>query len=263
MTMALAPPPPSHYAVLGVDEAASLDKIRKSHRQRATHTHPDKGGSDEQFQRLQVAYEALSDAGSRAAYDRDREREQRKHHLRNVGAARRKQEEQRLARAAAAERARFVAVQRQKFAQQEDFPGGPPAGARASMPNRGAGHAQRTSGGRADARGAQQPPPGDGAAKRRGSARSAGEPAGVYSGVTGMDGANMEGASVMFSDELYAGQPASQSAAPASSKTAEVRAAGGAGAGSPARVSCVSRVDAGKILQEGIRRWTAPHLAGS
>ena len=46
----------SHYEVLGLPVGASAAAIRKAYRQRAKHEHPDKGGSDEQFQKLQQAY---------------------------------------------------------------------------------------------------------------------------------------------------------------------------------------------------------------
>ena len=105
----------SHYEVLGLPPSASAAAVRKAYRQRAKHEHPDKGGSDEQFQRLQQAYEVLADAGSRQQYDRTVL--QQRESLRRQAAAR-KQEEERLAKQAA-ERARFVVQQRQRMMEQE------------------------------------------------------------------------------------------------------------------------------------------------
>ena len=105
----------THYDVLGLQQDATAAGIRKAYRQRAKHEHPDKGGSDEQFQRLQQAYEVLADAGSRQQYDRTVL--QQRESLRRQAAAR-KQEEERMAKQAA-ERARFVVQQRQRMMEQE------------------------------------------------------------------------------------------------------------------------------------------------
>jgi curved DNA-binding protein CbpA len=105
----------SHYEVLGLPAGASAAAIRKAYRQRAKHEHPDKGGSDEQFQKLQQAYEVLANAGSRQQYDQTvmQERERRRRQ-----AEARKQEEERLAKQAE-DRARFIAQQRQRMVEQE------------------------------------------------------------------------------------------------------------------------------------------------
>ena len=105
----------SHYEVLGVPVGASAAAIRQAYRQRAKREHPDKGGSDEQFQKLQQAYEALADTDNRRQYDQTimQERERRRRQ-----AEARKQEEERLAKQAA-DRARFVAQQRQRMVEQE------------------------------------------------------------------------------------------------------------------------------------------------
>ena len=237
----------SHYDVLSLPASASASQIRRAYRQRAKESHPDKGGSDEQFQRLQAAYEALSDSRTRAAYDLQRDQQRNQQRKREVT---RRQEEERLARAAA-ERARFVAVQRQKLVQQEKVE------QRLATPPSTAVRTKPASGGRADARGMQQLPGGT-AAKGPGSTRSAGEPAGVYagvySGVTGMDGANVKAA--MFA-------PAAERP---TSKTTELRSATTATAAAPSAATGspgghVSRIDAVRILHEGIRCWTAPYPA--
>lgn len=60
----------SHYDVLGVPPDATDDDLRKAYRRRARETHPDTGGSAEQFSLVQLAYEVLRDPGQRETYDR-------------------------------------------------------------------------------------------------------------------------------------------------------------------------------------------------
>ena len=63
-----------HYAVLGVDRAASVAEIGRAYRRaaRATHpdVHPDEPRAGERFTAVTIAYETLSDPGRRATYDR-------------------------------------------------------------------------------------------------------------------------------------------------------------------------------------------------
>jgi DnaJ family protein A protein 2 len=59
-----------YYEILGVDQKASADDIRKSYRKKAVTLHPDKGGDQQKFQELQHAYEILSDPEKRTIYDK-------------------------------------------------------------------------------------------------------------------------------------------------------------------------------------------------
>jgi len=64
-----------YYAALGVTPDATLEEIKKAYRQLARHYHPDaqeSPGTAALFRELQAAYEVLSDAQKRAAYDRAR-----------------------------------------------------------------------------------------------------------------------------------------------------------------------------------------------
>ncbi|MBM3216599.1 molecular chaperone DnaJ [Candidatus Poribacteria bacterium] len=67
-------PPRDHYEVLGVQRDASDDDIRKAYRRLAVKYHPDKNPGDdeaaERFKEVGAAYQCLSNADSRAYYDR-------------------------------------------------------------------------------------------------------------------------------------------------------------------------------------------------
>jgi len=59
----------THYAVLGVEPDAPAETIRAAYRRAARRTHPDTGGSAEQFAAVQAAWEVLSDPERRAEYE--------------------------------------------------------------------------------------------------------------------------------------------------------------------------------------------------
>jgi DnaJ-class molecular chaperone len=58
-----------HYTVLGISKNATDDEIKSAYRKLARTHHPDKGGNKEQFQKIQQAYETLSDPNKRQQYD--------------------------------------------------------------------------------------------------------------------------------------------------------------------------------------------------
>ena len=66
-----------HYAILGLDSAATLADAKKAFRQKAALHHPDRNAAADapaRFRAVQEAYEVLSDADKRQAYDDNRRR---------------------------------------------------------------------------------------------------------------------------------------------------------------------------------------------
>eukprot|EP00929_Paragymnodinium_shiwhaense_P090814 TRINITY_DN50912_c2_g2_i1.p1 TRINITY_DN50912_c2_g2~~TRINITY_DN50912_c2_g2_i1.p1 ORF type:complete len:470 (+),score=107.26 TRINITY_DN50912_c2_g2_i1:228-1637(+) len=63
--------PPDFYALLGVSQAADHAAIKAAYRREALLAHPDKGGCNENFHALCIAFEVLSNSATRAAYDAD------------------------------------------------------------------------------------------------------------------------------------------------------------------------------------------------
>ena len=62
----------TYYGLLGVQRGASESEIRDSFKKLAVRLHPDKGGDPAVFQKIQTAYDTLSDSERRTRYDRQR-----------------------------------------------------------------------------------------------------------------------------------------------------------------------------------------------
>lgn len=58
-----------YYKTLGVERGASQDEIKKAFRKLAMTHHPDKGGDENHFKKINEAYDVLSDPNKRSQYD--------------------------------------------------------------------------------------------------------------------------------------------------------------------------------------------------
>ncbi len=58
-----------YYQILGVNEAASEDEIKKAYKKLAMKHHPDRGGDTKKFQQISEAYDTLSNPQKKSQYD--------------------------------------------------------------------------------------------------------------------------------------------------------------------------------------------------
>ena len=58
-----------YYQILGVNENASQDEIKKAYKKLAMKNHPDRGGDTKKFQEISQAHDTLSDPQKRQQYD--------------------------------------------------------------------------------------------------------------------------------------------------------------------------------------------------
>ena len=73
-----------YYRILGLQPAATLAEVKSAYRKKASALHPDRNPSEKAhaaFQEVQEAYEVLSDAGKRLAFDDNRRRSLIEHPL--------------------------------------------------------------------------------------------------------------------------------------------------------------------------------------
>ncbi len=61
-----------YYSILGVSESATPEEIKKAYRKLANQHHPDKGGDQNKFKDISVAYDTLGDPQKKAEYDQQR-----------------------------------------------------------------------------------------------------------------------------------------------------------------------------------------------
>lgn len=62
----------NYYQILGVDENATQEDIKKTYRKLAMEHHPDKGGDEEKFKKISEAYDILGDENKKTQYDNQR-----------------------------------------------------------------------------------------------------------------------------------------------------------------------------------------------
>jgi len=62
----------NYYDILGVQENATQEDIKKSYRKLAMEHHPDKGGDEEKFKKISEAYDTLGDDDKRSKYNNQR-----------------------------------------------------------------------------------------------------------------------------------------------------------------------------------------------
>jgi len=59
----------TYYSILSIAKNATTTEIKKAYHKKALKAHPDKGGSADEFRKVQEAYEVLHDNGRRSVYD--------------------------------------------------------------------------------------------------------------------------------------------------------------------------------------------------
>ena len=62
-----------YFNILGVDANASDDEIKKSYKKLAMKHHPDRGGNQAEFQKIQEAYDVLTNPQKRAQWEQERQ----------------------------------------------------------------------------------------------------------------------------------------------------------------------------------------------
>jgi len=58
-----------YYSILGVNRNATPEEIKKAYKKKSMQHHPDRGGNQDEFIKVQSAYEVLSNSDKRDAYD--------------------------------------------------------------------------------------------------------------------------------------------------------------------------------------------------
>jgi DnaJ-class molecular chaperone len=58
-----------YYSILGIARNASPEQIKKAYKKASMQHHPDRGGNQDEFVKVQQAYEILSNSDKRSAYD--------------------------------------------------------------------------------------------------------------------------------------------------------------------------------------------------
>ena len=62
----------NYYETIGVAENATQEEIKKAYKKKAILHHPDKGGDEEMFKKISVAFDTIGDENKRSQYDNQR-----------------------------------------------------------------------------------------------------------------------------------------------------------------------------------------------
>jgi DnaJ-class molecular chaperone len=62
----------NYYETIGVSENATQEEIKKAYKKKAIQHHPDKGGDEEMFKKISVAFDTIGDENKRSQYDNQR-----------------------------------------------------------------------------------------------------------------------------------------------------------------------------------------------
>ena len=57
---------------MDLPENANFEEIKKNYYKQSLKNHPDKGGSEETFKKINIIYEILKDENKKASYDKSR-----------------------------------------------------------------------------------------------------------------------------------------------------------------------------------------------
>lgn len=73
-----------YYSILGIQKGASEQDVRKAYKKQSMKHHPDRGGDEEEFKKVNEAYQTLSDPQKRQQYDNPQQQQQHEFNTSNM-----------------------------------------------------------------------------------------------------------------------------------------------------------------------------------